>query len=103
MVFCIECGGALNLFESNDDKICWTCIRKKEKQKPPPPPESPFSDFDELAEARLSFENNMLVLKAKEGWILWSGPVSQITTIGTIMKRARHIHHIRKKRLQNTN
>jgi hypothetical protein len=101
MQFCTECGGALNLFESNDEKVCWPCIRKKEKQKPPPSlcPE-PF-ETDDLSEATIEYENNMIILRAKEGWILWSGPDSQKVSIGTIMTRARHIHAIRKKRQQS--
>jgi hypothetical protein len=102
MQFCTECGGALNLFESNDEKICWSCMRKKESRKPPPPVEPPAPESEELSEASFSCENDMLVLKAKEGWVLWSGPVSQPVTIGTIMKRARQIHRIRKKRQQNS-
>ncbi len=103
MLFCIECGGALNLFESNNDKICWSCARKKDKQQHPPLPESQTSDSEELADASLCFENDMFVLKAKEGWILWSAPSSQPITIGTIMKRAHQIYKIRKKRQQNNN
>lgn len=102
MQFCTECGGALNLFESNDESICWSCVRKKDGQKPVPPPESPDPRFDELSEASLSCENGMLTLKAKEGWVLWSGPASQAVTLATIMKRARQIHTIRKKRQQNS-
>lgn len=103
MQFCKECGGALNLFESNDENICWTCVRKEEKHKKPPKEQASSSDVDELSEATLSFENNMLVLKAQEGWILWSGPETQTANLGAIMKRARHIYAIRKKRQQNNN
>jgi hypothetical protein len=101
MLFCTECGGALNLFESNDEKVCWPCTRKKEKLKPPPPPSPEPLEADDLSEATFEYENNMLTLRAKEGWILWSGPDSQKVSIGTILKRARHIHAIRKKRQQN--
>lgn len=103
MHFCRDCGGALNLFESNDENVCWSCIRKKEKQKPPPPPATQSLETDDLSEATLCYENNMLVLKAREGWILWSGPVTQAVSIGTILKRARYIHGIRKKRQRSKN
>lgn len=101
MQFCTECGGALNLFESNDENICWSCVRKKEGQRPPPPSEPPVSEPEELSEASFSCDNDMLVLRAREGWVLWSGPVTQTVTLGTIMQRARQIHRIRKKRQQN--
>lgn len=100
MQFCLECGGALNLFESNDDKLCWSCVRKKDKHQvtQPVPQASQPTDPDELAEAHICFENNMLVIKAKEGWVLWSGPATQPAAIGAIMQRARQIYRIRKKR-----
>lgn len=101
MQFCTECGGALNLFESNDENICWNCVRKKDGASLLPVPET-IPD-DDLSDAILSHENNMLILKAKEGWVLWSGPDTQQVTINTILKRARKIHTIRKKRHNNKN
>ncbi|WP_136809790.1 hypothetical protein [Desulfosediminicola flagellatus] len=104
MQFCTECGGALNLFESNDENVCWNCVRKKDAVSPQPVPVPVIQpDDDDLSEAILYHENNMLVLKAKEGWILWSGPDTGQVTLDVIMKRAQKIHTIRKKRHNNKN
>ncbi len=100
MQFCTECGGALNLFESNDESVCWSCVRKKDALTPKPVTVVQPDDND-LSEAILYHENNMLVLKAKEGWFLWSGPITEQVTIEVIMKRAQKIHTIRKKRHNN--
>lgn len=98
MQFCKLCGGALNLFESNDDEVCWCCVRKREKDTPPPPPPSQSVDTEEFVGATFSCENDMLVLTSKEGWILWSGPLSQPVPFETIITRARQIYCIRQKR-----
>ena len=98
MRFCSECGGALNLFETNDDNVCWSCVRKKEPIQPVPA--SRPLDADDLAEAVLYHKDNTLILKAKEGWVLWSGPDTDQVSLATIMERARRIHEIRKKRQQ---
>lgn len=101
MHFCTDCGGALNLFETNEEGICASCRRKTEQHKPAPaPPPAPL-EADELTDAILCFEDNKLVLKAKEGWILWSAPISDQTQLATVLKRARRIYEIRKKRGKN--
>ncbi len=98
MQFCTECGGALNLFESNDENICWNCVRKKERLSAPKPVPEVQGDDNDLSEAILYHENNTLILKAKEGWIIWCGPDTVRVAIDTILKRAKKIHAIRKKR-----
>lgn len=103
MQFCRECGGALNLFETNDDGICWNCVRQKEKQHPPVPPQPQPAEADELSGAVFCCENDMLMLKAREGWTLWSGPADQPVAFEAIVKRARHIYRIRRKRQQAKN
>lgn len=102
MQFCKECGGALNLFESNDEEVCWCCVQKREKVQVPPPPPLPSTDFDDFAGATFSCENEILMLTAKEGWVLWSGPLSQPVPFETIIKRARQIYRIRRKRRQHS-
>lgn len=102
MQFCTECGGALNLFETNDNGICWSCVRKKEQSLPkaaaPQPTENKAFHTEDLEKAQFSCEGDMLILKAPEGWTLWSGPIKKPVDLGTIMKRARRIHEIRKRR-----
>lgn len=88
MQFCKECGGALNLFETNDKEVCWSCVRKREEKKTAAPPaQSQPTENGELNGATFYQENDMLVLKAQEGWVLWSGPLSQPTSLETILKR----------------
>ena len=98
MQFCKECGGALNFFENNDEELCWCCVQKREKALPP----LPSTTFDDLAGATFSCADNMLTLTAREGWVLWSGPLSQPVPFETIIKRARQIYRIRTRRRQSS-
>lgn len=99
MQFCKKCGGALNLFETNEEGICWTCVRKSEKKVVSAP--AGKDESSELSESALTLEGDMLVLKSIEGWVLWSGPAAKAVKLGDILKRARRIHQIRSKRLQH--
>ncbi|WP_163337226.1 hypothetical protein [Desulfopila sp. IMCC35008] len=97
MQFCKSCGGVLNIFETNDEQICRAC----EKKTPPEPAAASKpvpADHDDLSSAVLSVENDTIILKAEEGWVLWSGPTDKPTTLGSILKRAHRIHQIRSKR-----
>lgn len=97
MEFCKSCGGVLNIFETNDELLCRAC-EKKAPQKPVAAPTPITENPDALKGAMLSVENDNMVLKAEEGWVLWSGPVNKPITLGSILKRARRIHQIRSKR-----
>jgi hypothetical protein len=105
MLFCRECGGALNLFESNDEEVCWNCVRKREKTAPPAAAVSAAMarplETEDLGGAAFCVENNLLVLKASEGWVLWSGPIEQPAPLATIITRARQIYRIRKRSSRN--
>jgi len=103
MQFCKECGGALNFFETNDEEVCWNCVRRREQAQPPPPPRPQPEEPDDLAGATLCCENSMLVLKSREGWVLWSGPADQPAGLEAILSRARHIYQVRRKRQRNKN
>ena len=93
MIFCKVCGEALNLFETRDEEVCYTCLRKDIRQvKPASVRETGTADF--LTEAFLSHEDDKLVVRSPEGWILWSAPDSETH----ILARAKRIHEIRKKR-----
>ena len=97
MIFCKVCGEALNLFETRDEEVCYTCLRKDIQQgKPAPVRETGTMDF--LSEALLGHEDDKLVVRSPEGWILWSAPDSETHNLGAILARAKRIHEIRKKR-----
>lgn len=97
MKFCKGCGGALNLFETRDEELCYTCLRK-EIQQPRPAPVQAKGTSILLPEALLSHENGKLVLRAAEGWILWSAADNETYSLGSIMTKAQRIYEIRKKR-----
>ena len=97
MKFCKGCGGALNLFETHDEELCYTCLRK-EIQQPRPTPVQETGTSILLPEALLSHEDGKLVLRAAEGWILWSAADNQPHSLGSILTKARRIYEIRKKR-----
>ena len=97
MIFCKVCGEALNLFETRDEEICYACLRKDIKQaRHAPVRETGAMDF--LSEAFLAHEEDKLVVRSPEGWILWSAPASETHNLGAILARAGRIHAIRKKR-----
>ncbi len=104
MQFCNDCGSVLNLFEFPDEELCYSCRKDKDQKEvidnpPPKPPEQQFS-VDSLANAVLSYENNQIVLKSPEGWLLWSCPANGSSTMDKVVKRANRIWEIRQKRLK---
>ena len=106
MKFCTSCGSALEFFEFLDGELCSNCLKNKEsgKQADPSPPlsaPSPQENFTDMEDVVLAFEDGKLVLKSSEGWVLWSGPASERHKMKTILKRARQILKIRKKRRKN--
>ena len=104
MLFCQQCGGALNLFESNDEEICYHCIRRRDTPPAAPPaqPAPPVQDdaMEPLLGATFHVEGDKLVLTAAEGWVLWSGPLATPVPFETIIQRAGQIHRIRRRRKQ---
>lgn len=97
MKFCKICGDALNLFETHDEEVCYTCLRKGiQQEKPAPVRETAKPPV--LADALLSHEDGKLVLRAAEGWVLWSAPDNETHNLGSILTKAGRIHEIRKKR-----
>lgn len=105
MQFCDGCGAVLNLLEFPDEELCYSCRKKRDaeestKMPPAPPAPEPNTAFDisSLAQAVLSHENNQIVLKSPEGWILWSCPDNSTSTMEKIVKRAERILEIRNKR-----
>jgi hypothetical protein len=102
MQFCKDCGGVLNLFGNNEAELCSSCIQQKKKLVPKPEKTpSNCQDHDLLAKAVLTYENNKIILRAAEGWELWSSPAEVKTELKTILKRATRIYEIRKKRQKN--
>jgi hypothetical protein len=98
MIFCKECGGALNLFQIHDEEVCYTCLRKGIKQEQKAAPARVAEEDDPLLTAAVSHEDGKIVLRSPEGWILWSCPDSEAHSLTSIISRARRIHQIRSKR-----
>lgn len=107
MQFCNDCGAVLNLLEFPDEEICYSCRKKKEPEKPAvisqpqQPAQPPPFDITSLRDAVLSHEDNQLVLRSPEGWLLWSCPDSSSSTMDKIVNRAERILKIRQKRVKN--
>ncbi|KAB2887632.1 MAG: hypothetical protein F9K32_19265 [Desulfobulbaceae bacterium] len=99
MIFCKECGEALNLFETHDEDVCYSCLRLRlEPAKPPVPPPPAAAGNLFPPGATLSREQGSLVLRSPEGWVLWSGPDSERHSLEAILSRAQRIDAIRRKR-----
>lgn len=100
MIFCKECGDALNLFETHDEDVCYSCLRSQlDPAKPSAPPPPAAADSKDCPPgATLSHEGDTLFLRSPEGWVLWSGPDSERHSLETILSRAQRIDAIRRKR-----
>lgn len=102
MQFCNDCGAVLNLLEFPDDELCSSCRKVKGRQqtcaKRQQPSGAPANVGMDLSKAVLSCENNNIVLKSPEGWLLWSGPQSESVTFEKIVGRAERILEIRQRR-----
>ncbi len=100
MKFCTACGSALEFFEFLDDELCSTCLKKDNKcsSAAPARAEEAKVSIDELSDSILCFEDNKLVLKSEEGWVLWSAPCNEQNKIKTVLSRAQRILEIRRKR-----
>ena len=108
MQFCKDCGTVLNLFGNNERELCSSCIQHKKKIQPPPVPSETsgpaalkVETFELLEDTILSFENNKIVLRSKEGWELWSGAAETQADLKTVLARARRIYEIRLRRQKN--
>lgn len=105
MQFCKDCGGVLNLFGNNESDLCSACIQHQKRiaqlLAPAAVVQKTEAPEDILAEAVLSLEQGRIVLRAKEGWELWSAPAGVSTAMTTVLARARRIYEIRLRRLKN--
>ena len=102
MRFCKECGTVLNLFDPSDKEFCSACTKYEKKQAPTPEAKKDTKDPTTLlSDTELSYENDKLVLRSKEGWEIWSAPASEKKTLGEILARAGKIYQIRLKRHKN--
>ena len=101
MDFCKDCGGVLNLFGKNTSDLCSSCIQHSKKDVATASVEVPAADADILVDAIISYENGKIIICSKEGWQLWSGSGDKKTEMATILKSARLIYKIRRKRKNN--
>ena len=92
MDFCMNCGGALNLFETNDDALCLLCRRKRDEAHPSPL----ISNLEGLF---LRCQDNACQLVSTEGWVLWSAGTGQSVSLAEAVAKARRIQAIRRNRL----
>ncbi len=97
MEFCKECGGALILFENNNSGLCSSCNLhyKKGVSKAS---ESARGNADLPGDAVFTYEDGKILLRSKEGWLLWSASAEKQTELNTVLKSAKLIYEIRKKR-----
>ncbi len=97
MKFCKDCGGVLNLFENNTSELCSSCVQHK--KQPLSKVHKPITDNNDLlGETVFTYENGKIILRSKEGWLLWSASGEAETEMKTVLKTARFIYEVRKKR-----
>lgn len=97
MDFCKDCGGVLNLFGKNSSGLCSSCIQHAKSSEAVQAPAIPANATDLLLDSTISYENEKIILRSKEGWELWSGPGTKKTAMANVLKSARLIYKIRKK------
>ncbi len=98
MDFCKDCGGVLNLFGKNSSGLCSSCIQHAKPTESVQPSTISANATDLLLDSTISYENEKIVVRSKEGWNLWSGPANKTTPMANILKSARLIYKIRQKR-----
>ncbi len=100
MKFCTSCNSPLEFFEFLDGDLCAHCLAKK-KEKPEGSPSETSDRAPEsngLGKAAIGVEKESIVIRSREGWILWSGSAADTHQLQTILKKARRIQDIRTKR-----
>jgi hypothetical protein len=99
---------SISLERKRERELCSSCIQHKKKPDPPPTsaltpglPATKEESVELLADTLLSYENNKIVLRSKEGWDLWSSTPGVQTDLKTILARAGRIYAIRLRRQKN--
>ena len=95
MKFCQQCGQTLSILTNSSNEYCEKCT--------PAPVESPPVDDKteqppDIYSATFSCVDGKIMLKSKEGWILWSGNADHEHSLQNIIDRAVPILKIRSKR-----
>jgi hypothetical protein len=96
MIFCKDCGEVLNLFATHDEEVCSACLRKGITQELSASIQEK-GDADLLSDILLGHEDDKMVARSPEGWVLWSAPDNEKHSLGSILVRARRIHEIRRR------
>ena len=81
--------------------LCSSCIQHKKtllSKEPEPGQEAETDVADLLGETVITYENGKIILRSKEGWLLWSAAGETQTELKTVLKTAKFIYEIRKKR-----
>ncbi len=90
MKFCIKCGKTVSVLNDSASDLCTNCSDKKTEK-------AGDSKNSDLNSATFSTENGKLILKSKEGWLLWSGAANEIHSFHKITEKAERILNIRNK------
>ncbi len=93
MKFCTSCGKAVSIFDTTDVELCRKCSVKENQTVVP----GNANNID-LNGATFSAENGKLLLKSKEGWLLWSGSANELHSFQAISEKAKRILKIRRKK-----
>ncbi|MDR3088620.1 MAG: hypothetical protein LBU39_02245 [Desulfobulbaceae bacterium] len=94
MDFCVDCGGALNLFETNDDGLCPRCRRVKEKDEARPA----ALNADDIL---LHCQENACHLLQADGQLLFSLSAGRSIPLAEAIASARRIQAIRRNHPKN--
>lgn len=105
MRFCKDCGSVLNLFSNHETELCPPCSHRKKLSEPTPSSDrntkKKADGHDILNHAVLTTEGNRIIIRSKEGWELWSGPLNAPAELSTILQNAKRIYQIRLRRQKN--
>jgi hypothetical protein len=95
MKFCQQCGQTLSILAHSSSDYCTECTAAPEKS---PAENIQVDQPPDIYSAFFTCTDGKIVLKSKEGWILWSGSAENEHCLQTIIDRADAILKIRSKR-----
>lgn len=95
MKFCQQCGQTLSILTNTNSDYCTECTARPEK---PPTANVNVEQPPDIFSAIFACADGKILLKSKEGWILWSGSAENEHSLKTIIDRADAILKIRSKR-----
>ncbi len=103
MQFCKQCGTPIAILHDKEAIFCPACASASKTPQTRKNENALSLNLTEISGFTFTTENNKILLKSKEGWLLWSGESTTPHNLETILSKAVKIHRIRKRQKQIQN